>query len=241
MDQNVDNWSAEPIPPGEARKDALKEQRSFAGQLRKVQIEAKRWLWWFAGTSNLSTVITLSVLGIVIYRQQDHPPMFIVLNRMESGAAYTAIPAKDAVKWFDSNDRKDDVEKYINARLGYIDVLDHEQWLTVRAMSSPAQFTEYDGWRASRLSPVKQLGTNGHIILSDWQDDQHPIQAPDGAWSYTVKFRSQQVKDQRVQMVKELWQATITFRYIPDINLPFSERHRNRRGFQCITFEAKQL
>lgn len=240
MDQQVDDWTAVPVPT-EARKEQLKEQRSFAGQLRKVQLEAKRWLWWFAGSSNLGSMIAVATLGIVIYRQQPQPPMFIVLNKMESGAAYTAIPAKDAVKWFDSNDRRDDIEKYVTARLGYIDVIDHDQWLTVRAMSSPEQFTEYDAWRKSSLSPVKQLAKNGHIILSDWQDDQHPIQAKDGVWSYTVRFRSQQVKDQQVQMVKELWQVTITFRYIPDLNLPFNERHRNRRGFQCLTFEAKQI
>ena len=237
MDQNIE-WTAEPIPPSE-RKAALRDQRSFAGALAKVQNEARRWSWSLAGISNVTTLAVAVVMGVALYRQKPQDPMFIVLNKMETGAAYRAIPARDAVKYFDSSDRKDDIQTYITARLGYIDVIDREQWLTVRAMSMPEQFSEYDAWRKSSLSPVKRLNTNGHINVTDWQEDPHPIQAKDGVWSYTVKFRLQEIKGHQIGP-KEQWQATLSFKYIPDIKLPFEERHRNWRGFQCITFEARQ-
>lgn len=242
MDQNVDidEWSAKPIPP-EGRGPALKEQRSFARIADQLQSTGRRFCWWIAGTSNIGTLIALSALAIVVYRNKTPPPEFIVLNHSMSGMAYEAVPASVAVKLFDSSDRQDDVQKYITNRLGYVDVLDREQWATVRAMSSPACFLEYDADRKLSFSPNHKLNTDGHIVLSDWMDDPHPIHSPDDAWSYTVTLSTQEVKGKQIQMIKEPWRVTVTFRYQPDMHLNPDDRRRNRRGFQCIKFTKDPL
>jgi type IV secretory pathway component VirB8 len=244
MDDQVidDTWRAVPVPP-ELRGAVLKEQRSFAAIAKQERLASARWARWSALASNVGTLITIAILGLVHYRQQPQPPQFIVLNRTDAGVAYSAVPAKDAAKLFDSIDRQDDVQKYVSNRLGYIDVMDHEQWATVRAMSTPEQFLEYEAWRKSPLSPQKQLNTDGHVLLTDWMDDPHPIHSADDVWSYTITVRTQQVKGQRIEPGKETWRVTLSFRYVPDLKMlnNLEDRRRNRRGFQCITFKQDQL
>src|ERR1044072_9868634 len=72
MDQNIE-WTAEPIPPSE-RKAALRDQRSFAGALAKVQNEARRWTWSLAGISNVTTLAVAVVMGVALYRHKPQDP-----------------------------------------------------------------------------------------------------------------------------------------------------------------------
>ena len=150
-----------------------------------------------------------------------------------------AVGARDAPKMFNERVAHQYLRQYLEAREGYNPIDDQRQWDTVKAMSSADEFENYNAWRKSELAPVKQLGSNGHVDITNFSFSK-PIHEKNDTWSYTVRYQRREVKGQNVSQFRP-WHADIEFQWHPEMTQSEPDSEVNAGGMQVLPgYRAEQ-
>ena len=235
MDSLVPHFSAA-IHPSE-REQQFRETLSFHAK----HVDHQRRL----GVASLvvgaaGLIVGLAGVGavIVMLPLKQTVVKFVAVDS-STGWVGDAVGARDAPKMFNERVAHQYLRQYLEAREGYNPVDDQRQWDMVKAMSSAVEFENYNAWRKSELAPVKWLGSNGHVDITNFSFSK-PIHEKGDTWSYTVRYQRREVKGQNVSQFKP-WHADIEFQWHPEMTQSEPDSEVNAGGMQVLPgYRAEQ-
>lgn len=230
-------FESEAIAPDE-REALFQRTKSFYALEQKMK---RRW-WaagWVVGAAGITLAIaSTATLMVTLYRWEP-VPLFIPVDTT-SGLVGKAVGVIDAPSLFNDRVASQYLRIYIEAREGYLADRDKIQWDTVQAMSSSDEFSLYQAWRKSDLSPHKQFGANGgKVDVWDFVPSL-PSKGANGTLSYVVRFQRRESKGQMIGPVKQ-WRAVIDFQWHPEITMSTPASQINPAGMQVISYKSEGM
>jgi type IV secretory pathway component VirB8 len=232
---NAESHKARPLTADE-RQSHYGDVLSFYGDRERTKRRLNN-CGWVVGAVGI-VCMTASAIGWTVmlplktvdveYREIDH----------ETGTIRGGVHADQAAALFGPKEAQHFLQQYIDVREGYDPNTDKRHWDVVQEMSSPEVFTEYAAWRKSDLSPVKQLGTQGHVNISAADFSPH---GKDGeTYEYTVRYRRQEVREDAVGPVKP-YSTVVAFQWHPKAKQSVQEEIDNPGGFVVVAYSAPRL
>lgn len=207
---------------------------SFYGQHDRIRRALNRIVWYFGGLGLLCFVA--SIIGwCILLPLKSVEVQFVEVDHATGRIAYGVGPA-DAATLFGPKEAEHFLAQYLDAREGYVPEVDKRHWDVIQEMSAPEVFVEYTAWRKSDLSPVKQLGTAGHVRISDAAFTPHG-KGDNGTFEYTVRYRRQEVRDDAVGPVKP-FSTVIDFQWHPKASQTLQEGIDNPGGMTVVGYSV---
>jgi type IV secretory pathway component VirB8 len=226
---------ARPLLPAE-RTAVYRDVRSFYGMRERLRTCLN---WAGVGFGAMGVVcVTASAIGwtillplkstVVQYREIDHA----------NGQITSGVAAEDAEALFGPREAAHYLQQFIDDWEGYDPHLDQRHWEVVREMASPEVFSQYAAWRKSDVSPVKQLGTAGHVKISGADFSPH---GKDGdTYEYTVRYRRQEIRDDAVGPVRQM-SNVVAFKWHPRAAMTVQEAIDNPGGMEVVSYSTPRI
>lgn len=223
---------ARPLAPDE-RDAQYKETLSFHGQ-RATDWKRFGYMGIIIGSVGM-LLGTASMVAVGIMLPLKQTTVRFVEVDSATGWVGDAIPARDAPKLFGERVMRRDLSTYIEAREGYDPVADFHQYQTVKAMSSEDVFANYNAEQKNEASAKKQLGTSGHVDVSNFSWGQ-PLKQGDGTTVVVVQYQKRETKEQTT-LPKHDYHATIVYAYHPEaLHQDETAAEINPDGLQILSF-----
>jgi type IV secretion system protein VirB8 len=222
---------ARPLTDGE-QQTAYEDALSFYGAKHRMNRLFNRLGWWVGGIGMVSAAAS-AVGWCILLPLKSTQVQFVEVDHTTGIIAYGAGPA-DAPALFGQREAEHYLMQYVEAREGYVPEVDERKWNIVLEMSSDDVATEYNAWRKSDLSPVKMLGTVGHVTVSDFTFTPHG-KGKTETYEYTVRYKRQEVRGNDIGP-KKPWSVTVDFQWHPKASMTVQEGHDNPGGMVVVAY-----
>ena len=226
---------ARPVTDGE-QQTLYRETLSFAAETKRFRGSFNR-LGWVAGGIGMACMAA-SAIGWDIMLPLKTTELRFIVDDHEHGTITYAMNAADAPSLFGTKEAEHYLMQYVDKREGYVPEMDKHSWDIVQVMSSSDVFEQYIAWRKSDLSPVKQLGTYGHVLISHFAFTPHG-NGKNGTYEYTVRYDRQEVRPDNIGPIRS-WSGTIDFQWHPKTSMTTQEKLDNPGGMVIIAYSPPE-
>ncbi len=224
---------ARPLTPDE-RHAVYADALSFYGERERIKRAISK-LGWVAGVFG-AVCITASAVGWTIMLPLKSTELRFVIYNETTGQMTNTVRADEASELFGPKGAEHMLQQYVESREGYVPETDLRHWNIVREMSTDEVFIEYNGGRKSDLSPLKQLGSSGHVLISDISFTPHG-KGDNGTYEYTVRYRRQELRNGTSGPVKA-FSTVIAFQWHPQAQPTVQERADNPGGMVVVAYDT---
>ncbi len=226
---------ARPLTDGE-QQAAFKDTLSFYAETKRLRGSFNK-LGWMVGWTGMAC-LTASATGWCILLPLKSVELRFVEVDHSTGTIVNTRSAADATILFGQKEAEHFLRQYVDAREGYVPEADKRRWDIVQIMSSSDVWEQYVAWRKSDLSPVKQLGTSGHVDVSHFAFTPHG-KGKNDTYEFTVRYDRQEVRNQNIGPMKS-WSSTVDFQWHPKTAMSSQEGQDNPGGMVVIAYSPPE-
>ena len=226
---------ARPLTDGE-QQDVYADALSFYAITQRTYKAFSR-LGWYAGAFGVVCITTSMVSWVILLPLKTVEVQFVEVDHATGVIAYGVGPA-DAPTLFGQKEAEHFLKQYVEKREGYSYETDKRNWDVVQTMSADDVWTEYQAWRKSDLSPMKQLGRTGHVTVTDFAFTPHDQK--NGTFEYTVRYTRQEVRGDNIGPRKSL-SNTIDFQWHPKASMTTQEGQDNPGGMLVLVYTPPEI